>query len=261
MSLAAYDDVVVDDFLLLAAQASMMSLLDVMEESSVWVKDAKHCYHFANRGFLLNYGIENESDVLGKTDFELSEETIAAQFRHDDELVLGGQVIRDRMEVVGRFDHVPVWCLTTKIPIRNQHGHIIGTAGMCRSVPTEIAAPRSDEAKPLAKVIEFMRENIARPCDNHELAEICHLSTRAFERKFRGVYFATPQSYLRQLRIRMACQQLMSSNRTLADIATSFGYCDQSHFGRDFLRETGLAPSAYRKRFLGQETQRVTRKR
>ncbi len=261
MSLAAHDEVEVDDTLIVAAQSGMMSLLDVMEENSVWIKDAKHCYRYANRGFLLNYGIENESDVVGKTDFELSEETIAAQFRHDDELVLSGQVIKDRMEVVGRFDHVPVWCLTTKLPIRNQYGRIIGTVGMCRPVPSEIAAPRSDEVKPLAKVIEFMRENIAHPCDNHKLAEMCHLSTRAFERKFRGVYFSTPQSYLRQLRIRMACQLLMSSNRSLAEIATSFGYCDQSHFGREFLRETGLAPSAYRKRFVGQETQRVTRQR
>jgi len=261
MSLATYDDAVVEDSLLVAAQVGMMSLLGVMEELSVWVKDATHGYRFVNRGFLLNYGLDNESDVIGKSDFELSDETIAAQFRHDDVLVLGGLVIRDRMEVVGRFDHVPVWCLTTKFPIRNQQGHIIGTTGMCRPAPLDQELHFGDDIKPLAKVVEYMRANIAYSCDNRELADLCHLSTRAFERKFRGVYHATPQSYVRQLRIRMASQLLMSSNRSLADIAANFGYCDQSHFGREFLRETGLSPSAYRKRYHDQETQRVTRKR
>ena len=61
--------------LLASAQTCMASLLHEIEDLSVWVKDASHFYRFVNRGFLLNYGVDRPEDVLGKTDFELNEES------------------------------------------------------------------------------------------------------------------------------------------------------------------------------------------
>ena len=68
------------------------------------------------------------------------------------------------------------------------------------------------------------------------------------ERRFREAFHLAPQQYLRRLRIRLACHPLVYSERTLAEIATAHGFCDQSHFNRTFKRFTGMAPGQYRSR-------------
>ena len=56
---------------------------------------------------------------------------------------------------------------------------------------------------------------------------------------FRKQYGCSVGEYLRRLRIQYACRQLVSSDRTIAEIAASAGFCDQSHFSRTFKQETG----------------------
>ncbi len=46
--------------------------------------------------------------------------------------------------------------------------------------------------------------------------------------------------------MRMASWLLTSSDRTVADIATSCGFSDASHLGREFKKEFGETPNAYR---------------
>lgn len=64
-------------------------------------------------------------------------------------------------------------------------------------------------------------------------------------RTFRSVHQTSFASYVRQLRIEFAMQQLAGS-AALSDIAFASGFCDQSHFSRCFKEHTGLTPKAYR---------------
>ncbi len=66
-------------------------------------------------------------------------------------------------------------------------------------------------------------------------------------RSFRQSYGITIGDQIRVLRIRAAMSDLKRSNEPLADIALRAGFADQSHFGRVFLRYTGLTPGAYRR--------------
>ena len=75
------------------------------------------------------------------------------------------------------------------------------------------------------------------------------MRVRVLERRFRDAFQLAPQQYLRRLRVRLACHPLVYSERTLAEIAAVNGLCDQSHFGREFRRETGMTPREYRDRF------------
>jgi transcriptional regulator GlxA family with amidase domain len=93
-----------------------------------------------------------------------------------------------------------------------------------------------------------MRRNFAEPLSNSLLARIAGRSVRAFERMFRRQMQATPQQFLRRLRLRLACRELTTSRRSLAALAADHGFCDQSHFVREFRREFGLPPGEYRKR-------------
>jgi AraC family transcriptional regulator len=66
-------------------------------------------------------------------------------------------------------------------------------------------------------------------------------------RAFRRQYKRTIGEYLQELRVRHACQQLLISDRPIAQIALASGFYDQSHLSRVMRRLTGLAPAAMRR--------------
>jgi AraC-like DNA-binding protein len=235
-------------FTLNAQAACLAQLFDFIEELQFWIKDAKGCYAAVNRGFLTNYGSDDASDILGKTDFDLSPAYIAAQFRLDDERVLAGHPVLNRIELVGRYDHTAAWCVTNKVPVRNDRGRVMGTSGTTRAHTEKGAGPLFPDAK-IARVLARLQFSAAGPLDNLTLARLAGLSVRAFERRFGDLFHLTPQDYIRRLRVRLACHALVFSSARLDEIATAHGFCDQSHFGRQFLRETGMTPRAYRKQF------------
>lgn len=80
-------------------------------------------------------------------------------------------------------------------------------------------------------------DSIARSIGTHPV----HLA-----RTFRRVYCCTIGEYVRQLRIDFACSEIVSSNASLAEIAVSCGFYDQSHFSRLFKQRIGITPSEYR---------------
>jgi AraC-like DNA-binding protein len=228
--------------------AALVELFNCVEEVQFWIKDRAGRYLAMNRACLLNYSLASFADAAGRTDFDLSPAYIATQFRLDDDRVLRGESIVNRVELVGRFDHTAVWCVTNKVPLRNARGRIVGTAGVARPLPR--GAPLvADSDTGMARAVSLMRERLDEPLDNAILASQAGLSVRSFERHFQEAFHLAPQQYLRRLRVRLACHALVFSDQALSEIATAHGFCDQSHFGREFRRETRMTPREYRERF------------
>lgn len=67
-------------------------------------------------------------------------------------------------------------------------------------------------------------------------------------RVFRAHYGCSPGEYLRNARLEAAKSALLSSDRTIADIALEAGFYDQSHFTTAFRRYTGMTPARFRTR-------------
>ena len=213
-----------------------------------------------NRAFVINYGLAAErSDaqtavgpqaIVGKTDYDLSPAFLADQFRLDDEHVLTGKRIVNRIELVGQPDGLTVWNVTNKIPLFDMDGTIIGTAGITRRLNSfkENAVSGSE----FGPVLAYMRDHFSSPITNLELARLAHMSVRAFERKFHASFHLTPQKYLRKLQMRMATRALVYTKESLAKVALSCGFADQSHFTREFRRHFGRTPRDYRAHY-GQE--------
>jgi AraC-like DNA-binding protein len=57
----------------------------------------------------------------------------------------------------------------------------------------------------------------------------------------------TVGEYLRRLRFEFACQQILSTETPLCDVANDAGFADQSHFNRIFRIKMGITPYMYRK--------------
>jgi AraC-like DNA-binding protein len=230
--------------------AGIAGLLDQIEGVQSWIKDQEGRYCWVNRGFLLNYALERVEQVIGRTDHDLSPPHLADQYRTDDDRVLGGKPVEGRIELVGRFDRTAVWSLTTKKPLRDARGRIIGTVGMTRVVDSAVVHAGGEDAA-LGLVLVHMRKNFAEPLSNAELARIAGRSVRALERLFRRQMQTTPQQFLRRLRLRLACRELTASRTSLTAIAVAHGFCDQSHFVREFRREFGITTGEYRSRQTG----------
>ncbi len=228
-------------------------LFDLLEGVLAWVKDRQGRYLWINRAFLIKHALNHPGEgdesataqILGKTDYDLSPAFIADQFRLDDEQVLAGHRIVNRIERVGESEGITAWSITNKIPVFNAQGAIIGTAGITR--------PSNEEELPGAKVSGFesalahMRDNYRGTIANRQLASLCGMSLRAFERQFLASFHLTPQKYLRKLRVRIASRELIYTTQTVSEVALNCGFADQSHFSREFRRQLGRTPGAYRR--------------
>lgn len=96
------------------------------------------------------------------------------------------------------------------------------------------------------RAILLMEQHIGEPLSLPELARRLEVSVRQLERLFTTETGRSPGAYARQIRIRMASWLLTSSDRTVADIASSCGFSDASHLGREFRKEFGESPNEYR---------------
>lgn len=91
------------------------------------------------------------SELLGKTDFDLFSESHARPaFNDEQEIVRTGQPIIGKLEKEEWPDGRTSWVLTSKMPLRDEQGEIIGTFGISKDITaakeTEIALERAQRA-------------------------------------------------------------------------------------------------------------------
>ena len=98
-----------------------------------WLKDENSRYIAVNEQFAKTAGLKIE-EILGKTDPEIWQAEYAANYRQDDlDVMQSGQ--RKRVEEF-QTDHTgrTYWVETTKTPIMNEQGEVIGTTGVARDI-------------------------------------------------------------------------------------------------------------------------------
>ncbi len=67
-------------------------------------------------------------------------------------------------------------------------------------------------------------------------------------RSFRAHYGLSAADFGRRVRLDAACSKIATDQASLADIATEFGFADQSHLTRACVRYKGVTPREYHKR-------------
>jgi AraC-like DNA-binding protein len=235
-----------------ASTLQLAELLNYVEDVLAWVKDRDGRFLWVNRANMLmhaaggrmNGAADVYSEILGKTDHDLAPAVLADQYQLDDDHVLAGNRIVNRIEPFRRPDGSTCWHVTTKIPLLDDAGRVIGTAGVARLLKAEDSdAASGNEFGP---VLAYMRDQYQTPITNDTLAKLAHMSVRAFERKFRKSFNLSPQKYLRGLRVRIASHALVYTKQPLSEVALACGFADQSHFTREFRRHFGRTPREYR---------------
>ena len=116
--------------LLVNERALLRTLVDHLPVS-IYLKDSAGRKTLANPVNLRNSGVADESDVIGRTDFDFFPPEQAAAFHADDMQVLDtGQPVLNREEMLTRPDGTTVWNMTSKVPLTDSAGHVIGLAGI-----------------------------------------------------------------------------------------------------------------------------------
>ena len=84
-----------------------------------------------------------------------------------------------------------------------------------------------------------------------EIAAELGLSVSHFSRAFRTSVGLPPHQWLLRQRVEVAKQLMIVRGLTLAEIAISAGFANQSHFTRVFSTLVGVSPGVWRREALG----------
>jgi AraC-like DNA-binding protein len=226
----------------------VMRLFDGLPNVAFYAKDPASRFIKVNGVFLDNYALKDERQVIGRDDRYLSPPAMAAAYMREDQRVIAGrQAIPGQVWLVYHVRRVPRWYVSTKTPLFDSAGNVIGLAGAMYPIdrPAELAAHTHE----LLPVVRHIEQHYAGGVSMADMAELAGLSSTHFNRRFRQVLRMTPLDYLRTVRVQAAQRLLASTSRTLAEIAVDTGFTDQSHFTKRFRETTGLTPAAYRRRF------------
>jgi AraC family transcriptional regulator len=123
---------------------------------------------------------------------------------------------------------------------------------LIRNASTRLpSARRMDGALPRRKllaVVEYIEENLDASLTLEQMAAVTHLSAYHFARQFKMATGLPPHQYVIARRVERAKQLLQpGGNLSLAEIAVSAGFSDQSHFSQHFKRVVGVTPRQFRK--------------
>lgn len=221
------------------------ALFDALPEVVFFLKDVSGRYVAVNRTLAERCSAGDKSRLLGRRPEDLFPAPLAASYAKQDESVLrSGKAIEGALELHLYPGGVSGWCLTTKLPLRDAGGRIVGVAGISRDLnaPEERARGYAE----LAAVLDHMRRHFDRSLRIEELAAMAGLSVYQFELRVRRLFQTSPMQLLHKIRLDEGTRLLRETRLSLGEIALRTGWCDQSAFTRHFSRYAGIAPGRYR---------------
>jgi AraC-like DNA-binding protein len=95
--------------------------------------------------------------------------------------------------------------------------------------------------------MQMMRDRVFEGVSVGELAEACGISVGGFLRGFKKDVGLSPHQWLLYRRLELALEMMANPDASLADIACTTGFADQSHLSRIFTQKMGVTPRAWRK--------------
>ena len=199
----------------------LRTLLDTLPDS-LYVKDVKRRKVLSNRMDIRYMGSISESEALGKTDDEVYTEDEAAQFRDQDILVLSGIPLINHEERI-TFGGETHWLLTTKVPLRDEAGSIVGLLGVGRNITM---LKQAQESSARLRAANQALEQASRLKDEF-LANISHelrtplTGVLAMTEALQGDSFGALNEQQRRLlqRIEMSGRHLLDMINDLLDVS------------------------------------------
>ncbi len=220
-------------------------LFDRSPDVAFFVKDAAGRYVAVNESLVARHGLKSKSQVIGKCPRDICPGDLGRIPTEQDEKVLRtGRPLIDHLELQWHRPNDPVWCLTTKLPILDSGGTVVGLIGFSR----DIRAPVEPHEIPtgFASALEEFEHTLSSEVTPAWLARRSKVSPQRMARLTKRLYDLTPSQFITKSRIAAASRMLRDTDQSVAEIAHACGFCDHSAFTRAFRFAAGMTPSEFR---------------
>lgn len=118
----------------------LQTVMDAIPHGIFW-KDLDSVYLGCNKAFAADAGLAEPADVIGLTDYDLPwEKAEADAFRRSDvKIISGGKPLLGVIESQRQADGQHAWVRTSKVPLADESGEVVGILGTYQDV-TDIRA-------------------------------------------------------------------------------------------------------------------------
>lgn len=245
-STSAFSGMISNQGTLLVDARVIELVTDLMHDTAFFIKDASGRYLVVNQSLVERHGLKDKSQMLGRRPCDVCPGDYGRIPTEQDEQVLRtGQPIVERLELFWRRPNVPVWGLTSKLPVRDERGQVTGLIGISK----DLAAPvsRDDVSPKVARVLRYLETAYDDPVSPSSLARKAGMTAARFARIIRRIHGISPMQLITKTRITVGSRLLCETDASIAQIALDCGFADHSAFTRTFRAVTGASPTEYRR--------------
>ncbi|NBN78037.1 EAL domain-containing protein [Microvirga tunisiensis] len=158
--------------------AWLRAILDQISDY-VFVKDLRSRFLFANRAVADDLGFASADELIGQTDFLLHPRQVALGFFRDEQRVMRtGEPLIGREEFIQLPDGQQRWFSTSKYPLRDETGRLIGLLGISRDITDRKRSDRLRDGQ--AQVLEMISSSAP-------LSRVLDCLVRLIEDQFDGL--------------------------------------------------------------------------
>ena len=128
----------------LAVERSLMCALMENTHDHIYFKDTESRFIRSSNSVASLFGVQNVTQLIGERDSDfITQEHTVGFLKDEQEIIRTGKPVLDKVEkVIGKQGEVK-WALTSKMPLRNKAGEIVGTFGISKDI-TAIKATQDE---------------------------------------------------------------------------------------------------------------------
>ncbi len=101
----------------------------------IYFKDSQSRFVKISKALAKRLGLSNPDDAIGKTDFDFTAPEKAREFFQDEQRIIQtGEPLVNKVEKHLHADGTASWTSTTKVPLLNREGKVVGIVGINRDI-------------------------------------------------------------------------------------------------------------------------------
>lgn len=208
----------------------MQTIFDIIPGRLFW-KDKESRYLGANKNFLNDAGLNDISELVGKSDFDLHWVRLAESYQKDDRFVIENNSPKIRYEEKQTtLDGQTLWLQTSKIPLKDNAGNTIGVFGTYEDITnrknTELAFQANERF--LRKLLLLINDSLKTTDTRQVIADL--------SKKMKGLFdadncFVTQWDDLKQQTI-----PILADDEKI-DYASKKGYKEEKTLTQSLMEE------------------------
>jgi two-component system, sensor histidine kinase and response regulator len=145
-----------------AALGEDCDLLEVLMNSlpeAIYFKDGASRFIQISRSLARRFGLQTAEEARGKSDFDFFGEEHARQaYQNEQDMIASGKPVVDLEEKENWPDGRVTWASTTKMPLRDKQGRVVGTFGISHDITARKRA--EDELQRLSRFLDTVLDDL-----------------------------------------------------------------------------------------------------